>query len=273
MSNAVYGNNEYTTLEQRKKQLQSLSKPYVTPDVVYEAPATSGSSVDNSYNNAINELKSLYASELARQREEAAQRQARLEAQQLQLKNQRDEAINNAYTSGKESLNTAKDNSLATSYVAYMKGLKAMPQVAAAGGNGGYAQSLAAKQQLNYENNRNNIEQSYLENLRQLEADKNNALTSSAESYTQGLMGLQSDAQDYLASLNAMQNDANGYASQMESLIKGLKTAATNNKDAETAGYKIGNKTYTRDEYINHLIGLGMSKEEAYNYMKNNKLL
>lgn len=267
MSNAAFGENEYTNLDQRKKQQQSLSSPYVTPDVVYDPPkadATAG---------ALSELTSLYAGELARLREDQAKQQAQLAAQQLALKNQRDAQINAAYNNSKANLGTARDDALTSAYIANMKGLKNMPQIAAAGGNGGYAQSLAAKHQLNYENNRNSVEQNYINNLRQLEADRNAGLTASAESYTTGLMGLQADSQNYLNSLNALQKDATGYAADMESLIKKLGNTVNTGGDKEVSDYKIGNKTYTRDEYINHLIGLGMSKEEAYNYMKNNKLL
>lgn len=261
----------YTT-DRVTKYYKDKLKP---AEAVYETPSTnvSANSGTVAVNNAINELKSIYAAELERERKAAAERQAQLAAQQLALKNQRDAQINTAFNNSRDNLDVAKDNSLGSSYVAYMKGLKNMPQIAAAGGNGGYAQSLLNKQQLNYENNRGAIEQNYLDNLRQLEADKNAGLTASAEAYTTGLMGLQNNAQNYLNNLKALQNDVTGYAGQMQSLVKGLNNTVTNAKAEPTlAGYKVNGKTMTRQQYLDYLAGFGMSPEEAYEYLKNNNI-
>lgn len=252
------------------KEYKDKLKP---AEPVYETPTVDNTAY-NAYANALSQLQQMQQAELNRQREAYERQQAELKAQQLSLKNQRDAQINTAFNNSRENLGVARDDSLGSSYVAYMKGIKNMPQIAAAGGNGGYAQSLLAKQQLNYENNRGAIEQSYLNNLRQLEADKNNALTSSEQSYTEGLMGLQTNAQNYLNNLNALSDDATGYAAQMQSLVKGLGNTTSNAKaDKEITGYKVGNETMTPKQYLAYLKQFGYTAEEAYDYMKNNNLL
>lgn len=239
---------------------------------VYTTPDAGSGTV--AVNSAINDLKSMYAAELAKREKEAEERQAQLAAQQLALKNQRDAEINAAYNNSKNLLGTEKDNALAKAYTAYMQGRKNMPQIAAVGGNGGIAQSILAKQQLNYENNRNAVEQKYLEDLMQLDASKNAGLTASTEAYTTGLMGLQSNSQDYLDNLRALQNDVTGYAGQMETLLNKLNNKVTTaTATPKLTGYKVGGKTMSKEEYLAYLANLGMNAEEAYDFMKNNNIL
>ena len=168
--------------------------------------------------------------------------------QQAALKAQRDAQVNAAYSNAKNSLTGAKQASLKDSYVAYMQGLKNMPQISAVSGNGGYAQSLLAKQQLGYENNRAAIEQNYLNNLRELEANKAAGIISNQADYLDG-------AQDYLSRLASAQNSYSAPA------------AAT----AEYK-YKIGSQTMTRDQLLEYLASIGMTTEQAKAYMQRNNL-
>lgn len=253
---------------QRNQDITNASKA----EPVYTTPSAGSGTV--AVNSAINDLKSMYAAELAKREKEAAERQAQLAAQQLALKNQRDAEINAAYNNSKNLLGTEKDNALAKAYTAYMQGRKNMPQIAAVGGNGGIAQSILAKQQLNYENNRNAVEQKYLEDLMQLDANKNAGLTASTEAYTTGLMGLQSNSQNYLDNLRALQNDVTGYAGQMETLLNKLNNKVTTaTATPKLTGYKVGGKTMSKEEYLAYLANLGMNAEEAYDFMKNNNIL
>lgn len=289
--NSQIADNEYTTLEQRKKQNASRKEfapdykvPPTTAEPVYEkvtvsasAPAISGggSSGYDSYSSLLREMKNAQEAEYARQRAEYERQQALLKQQQLNLKNQRNAELNTAYDNSKTNLDTAKNASMKDSYIAYMQGLKRMPQVSAVSGNGGYAQSLLNKQQLNYENNRAGIEQNYLDNLRQLEEKKNAGLTAIESDYLNGIMGLETNAQNYLNQLSALDKDADSYATQMAGLIKSNipeTTAAKTTSNVFGGKYKVGGKTLSRDEYLAYLAGYGMDAEEAAAYMAKNKI-
>lgn len=233
-----------------------------------------GAGTSDSYMALLNQMKAAQQAEYDRQRRQYEQQQAQLRAQQLAVKNSRDNQINQAFNNSKNNLDTAKDSSLKDSYVAYMRGQKVMPQVAAVGGNGGYAQSLANKQQLNYENNRSSIQQNYLDNLRQLEQDRTAGLAANEENYLNGIMGLETNAQKYLDQLNALQKDDASYATQMASLIKsavpsGVSTSGTANF---TGKYRVGDKTMSRQELINYLIDYGMTPQQAADYLANNAI-
>ncbi len=223
------------------------------------------------YMDMLNEFKAAQQAEYDRQRREYEKQQARLRAQQLAAKQSRDNQINEAFNNSKLNLDNAKNNSLKDSYVAYMRGLKNMPQISAVSGNGGYAQSLANKQQLNYENNRTSMENQYLENLRQLEQERNAGLAASQESYVNGLMGLETNAQNYLDRLDALRKDEAGYADQMSKLIKDATPKVSATKEF-TGKYKVGNETMSRSELIDYLIGQGMTAREAAWWMEENKI-
>lgn len=175
--------------------------------------------------------------------------------QQAQLKGQKDAAVNAAYKNAKINLDNSREASLKDSYVAYMKGLKYMPQISAVSGNGGYAQSLAAKQQLNYESNRAAIEQNYLNSLRELEANKAAGLISNQENYLDG-------AQSYLSQLASMQKSY----SEPE-----VNTAATGTTTGEYK-YKVGSQTMSRAQLLEYLASLGLTTEQAKAYMDRNNL-
>ena len=178
----------------------------------------------------------------------------KLMAQQAEAKAQRDAAVNKAFNAAKANLEDNKNASLRDSYVAYMKGLKTMPQVNALGGNGGYAQSLATKQQLGYENKRASIQQGYIDALRELEANNAASLASNTDNYLTGVQNLEGTAQNYLAQLNMLQK---------------------NNAKTTTTGeykYKVGNKTMSRSALLEYLANLGYTEEQAEEYFKNNGL-
>ena len=171
-----------------------------------------------------------YLNELSRQR---AERQAMLDEQ---------------YNQGKKNIEDAAENSKKEAYVAYMHGIKNMPQAAAMYGSGGMAQSLANKSQLNYENNRNKIDAAKIAGLADLESD-----------YRAGVMDA---GENYLTRLSAVQ---------------GKGTAKSSGGKATTvAGYSIGNNKTVHtgsDEQaltglINELMGMGFTRQQAEEYIK-----
>lgn len=169
-----------------------------------------------------------------------------------QLQSQKEKQLADAYAKGKANLDLARDDALRNSYVAYMRGLKAMPQVSEASGNGGYSQSLATQQQINYENNRNNIENTYLAQLRELEADR-----------AAGDVDLQND-----------------YVTQLAALYNGGKSRSTGGSTGGTTGtvatgertYKMGNRVMTQAELAQYFKDKGWSAAEVDRYMTTHNL-
>lgn len=156
-----------------------------------------------------------------------------------QMQAERKAAADAAFKQGKANLDTAKTAALRDGYVAYMQGLRNMPQLTAAVGNGGYAQSLAAKQQLGYENNRAAVEQGYLDNLRELQANRDAQIVSGN--------------QDYLT--------------ELASLVKNTAEKAAAN---ENGGYRytLGGRTYDEQGLITYLKSLGMTQEAIARYLQ-----
>lgn len=172
--------------------------------------------------------------------------------QQAELKAQRDAQVAAAYDNAKANLDSTRKASLKDSYVSYMKGLKNMPQISAVSGNGGYAQSLLAKQQLGYENNRTAIKQDYMNNLRELEANKAAGIISNQADYLDG-------AQSYMSQLANMQKNYSAPAAAAPAVTGEYK-------------YKIGSQTLTREQLLDYLASIGMTTEQARAYMERNQL-
>lgn len=167
-----------------------------------------------------------------------------------QMKREKQAQVNAAFNQGKESLDNARAAANKDAYIAYMHGLKNMPQIAAMGGNGGYAQSLATKQQLNYENNRGNIYQKYMDNLRELEAAKANGIVAANQDYLTDMAGLIKSGAPAATAVGG--------------------TTTTNN--VWGGKYKVGSKTMSRDEYLAYLAGYGMDAAQAAEYMQKNNI-
>ena len=219
--NSQMGNNEYTTVEQRRKQ--NLSRLPVSQDPV-------GGSVGGSEGTAVTaDPFDAYKSLLKQMRNE---RQAQADA---------------AFEAGKDNLDRAREAAMRDSYVAHMQGLKNMPQVSAVSGNGGYTQSLLARQQMNYENNRNAIEQKYLDDLTQLQTNRDNGVISSN--------------QDYLAELAAIAKTNAGKTGA-------VKTSAAATATPAAYTYKLGGRTFTDQELVTYLKGQGMTQAEIARYMQ-----
>lgn len=224
--NSQMGNNEYTTVEQRKKQ--NISRLPVSQDPVGGSGGGSAGSAGTAVATAADPFDA-YKSLLKQMRNE---RQAQADA---------------AFETGKDNLDRAREAAMRDSYVAHMQGLKNMPQVSAVSGNGGYTQSLLARQQMNYENNRNAIEQKYLDDLTQLQTNRDNGVISSN--------------QDYLAELAAIAKSNAGKTGT-------VKTSATATATPAAYTYKLGGRTFTDQELITYLKGQGMTQAEIARYMQ-----
>lgn len=220
-------------------------------------------------------------------------------ASQDKLKAEQDALIGKNYDTSSGQLGTARQDSLQDSYVAYMKGLKNMPQISAVSGNGGYAQSLATKQQLNYENNRRAVEADYMNRLAALQSERDAALLDASNTYNTNLSNYDLNYQDKVANYNQNYADrvfdyTNQYndkvanynqlyneklaefnntsaqqaASAYESYINALKNAGSASTPVTTTsnvttGVKVGDKVMSTQEYINYLLSVGYSPAAA----------
>lgn len=172
----------------------------------------------------------LYLNELNRQRNE---RQAMLDEQ---------------YNQGKKNIEDAAEASNKDAYVAFMQGIKNMPQAAAMYGSGGMAQSLANKSQLNYENNRNKIAAAKLASLADLESD-----------YRAGVLDA---GDDYLTKLSAASGKSGSSGS------KGTTGKVTTYQLGDT-----GVKASSELAMYNQLRLMGMSQQEAEDYLIRNGVI
>lgn len=228
-------NNEYTNLEQRRKQY--LSQLPVSQDpVVTSKGGTDGAGAAATVADPAENAADGYLSILK------------------QMQKDKDRQVQAAYDDGKANLDAAREAANRDAYVAYMHGLKNMPQISAVSGNGGYAQSLATKQQLNYENNRAATHQNYMNNLRQLQANRDN--------------GIISNSNEYLTQLAAARKDE--AADAAKAAARAVTATAAAVPAANT--YKLNGKTYTDQEFVTYLKNMGMSQAEIARYMQSHGL-
>ena len=192
--------------------------PYITP------PGASINESTGSY-SVKNDAYSAYMAELERQR---AERQRMLDEQ---------------YNQGKQNIRDTARTSNKQAYIAYMQGLKNMPQAAAMYGSGGMAQSLANKSQLNYENNRKDIEKAKISALGELESD-----------YRSGVM---SGQDRYLTALKNAPDRVKTYSVPQYTTTLGDKTL-----------YKGGNKEQSIDALTSQLLSMGYTRAQITDYLK-----
>lgn len=185
--NGVETQSRYDPTDEQKKKAQEYANAMLTGKGQSNYGYLSPGQAVNAVTNASNPIKtsgggsssqdtavSAYLAELERQR---AERQALLDSQ---------------YNKGKQNIEDSAAASNKEAYISYMNGMKNMPQAAAMYGSGGMAQSLANKSQLNYENNRNNINAAKLSSLSDLEADYNSGVLSAGDDYLTKLASAQS---------------------------------------------------------------------------------
>ena len=147
----------------------------------------------------------------------------------------------------KKNLENAAADSNKQAYVAYMQGMKNMPQAAAMYGSGGMAQSLANKSQLNYENNRKNIEEAKLAGLADLESD-----------YRAGVINA---GEDYLTKLSAATAKATAKSG-------GGTTTATGYSIGDNQTVHTGSDEQALTSLVNELMGMGFTRKQAEEYIK-----
>lgn len=176
-----------------------------------------------------------------------------------ELRRQRDEkqaALDEQYEQGKRNIEEAAAESNRQAYIAYMHGMKNLPQQAAMYGNGGMAQSLANKSQLNYENNRNNIEVAKLGSLADLESD-----------YRAGVLDA---GDDYLTKLSAVQGISS--TAKTSGGSSGTKSAGSGSNTVYQIG-DTGVKAVSEVDLYNQLRLMGFTQRQAEDYMMRNGVI
>lgn len=222
-------------MDRQRKKAQQYAQAALEGKGSYVSPSQMANAVSNAYPASIthnggnytvqNSAYSAYMAELERQR---AERQRMLDEQ---------------YNQGKQNIRDTARASNKQAYIAYMQGLKNMPQAAAMYGSGGMAQSLANKSQLNYENNRKDIEKAKISALGELESD-----------YRSGMMNGQ---EQYLAALKNAPAEYKTYSGPVYTSTLGDKTL-----------YKGGNKEQSIDALTSQLLSMGYTRAQVTDYLK-----
>ena len=253
ISGSNYTDDVKTKIATATKVRNYIDAAKATPVTTPVTTTVSAAPADNGYNS--------YLAALSQQQAAYERQQAEMRAQQQALKAQRDAAVNEAYNTAKDNLGGAKESTLRDGYVAYMQGLKAMPQISAVNGNGGYAQSLATKQRVNYENNRAAAQQNYLAALKELEANRAAGLIANQENYLSGIQKMEDSASNYLQQLASL-----GDSFKMQTSAPAVTTTNV------TTGVKLGDKVMSTQDYINYLISVGYSPAAAAQLFKDKGL-
>ena len=166
--------------------------------MVTEQPAAAAQTQNASlYATAKNKTNDELAEELRKQREAEAKKAA----EEAKLRKEKTAAINKSRESEKKLLsqnltlskNAAKqtnNNNLRQLYIAYMQGVKGIPQQQASWGAGGEIESLKNRARVAYENNRAEENRSYADMLDEIQQNYNNDLKTLEDKYLRMLLDL-----------------------------------------------------------------------------------
>ena len=180
------------------------------------------------------------------------QRQARLDALQANYNNARSK-LDSSYASGETELNQDADEALRQAYISNMLNQKALnQQLAGQGITGGALESILARAYNTYGNNRNNIEQSRMDNLRSLLANYQGTLGDIEESYLSGMANADSDYSGAIA--NAMTNYYGNLADLQKQNIANQYKASLN---------KTGGSQSSKEQTLNTTIVNGLKNHKG----------
>lgn len=295
--NSGIGNNEYTNVADRKKQNFTVNaKVSQTPTGNTGDTGSTGSgsaggvitlTTQNSNKEYIDAINKNLASQLSaaeklktQQLDALTANKDKYIADQLALKEDQDALVNSNFDNASALLGRTNEDAQRQNYIAYMMGKKNMPQISAAIGNGGMAQSLLAKQQLGYEENRSAADQNYLDQLNEAIAQRDAALAQNGSAYTTNvssydlnyLNDIAKVESDYLAKVQNLENDAFNKklsveaANPVQVMTTTVPTSTKTSSGAST--YNINGKDYTAQEFVSYLKNMGMTQAEIANYMK-----
>lgn len=98
--------------------------------------------------------------------------------------------LNSGLATEKQAAEKANSDAMRQLYIAYMEGIKNMPQQAALWGAGGEIESLKTQKRLNYEDNRAKQNEKYMGVLGEIQQKYNSDLMELEEKYLKQLMNL-----------------------------------------------------------------------------------
>ena len=148
---------------------------------------TTNKAANKTSNKASTAVQNNANDELARQKALLLQ-QKRNEIEKQYTTNQNRLAAN--YDAEKLAAQQSNDELLRQLYIAYMQGIKNMPQQSALWGAGGEVESLKSRHRINYENNRARQNTQYSGIISELQQKYNNDLMELEEKYLKQLMNL-----------------------------------------------------------------------------------
>lgn len=183
----VYGNanthsmpyRAYVTEEKKPKVSTSTKKTGSGTQTVTTVTTPQKSSYDYGAAALAAEMRAQREAEAARAAEEARRRQEKINSINAN-KEKETKLLGDNLATQKTAAKLSNEDNLKQLYIAYMQGLRGVPQQQALWGAGGEIESLKNRSRLNYETNRakenraysatlNDIQQKYNDDLRQLE--------------------------------------------------------------------------------------------------------
>lgn len=202
------------------------------------------------------------------------------------------------YGQGKQNISDQATDSNRQAYIAYMQGIKNMPQSTAMYGSGGMVQSLANKSQLNYENNRMGVEKNKMNSLTDLENSYRGKVSEAENLYSQGVLDTNDSYRNSVLNVDdayydAMRDAEKNYLTQLanttmsvssnaKSTSSGKSSSGKSDGSSSNNGYAIesmGIKTSGKTEADNvlslydQLRAQGFTDAEAKYYMQINGII
>ncbi len=161
------------------KSAAAAAKSYSTSSTANTAAAATDKAADAAAKKAAAEAKARREAELEAERKEK-ERQEKIAAINS-IKAEELKYLGENYNNQKNAAKLASDNNMRELYIAYMQGLRGVPQQSALWGAGGEIESLKNRSRINYEDNRakesrsyagilGEIQRKYDDDLRELEA-------------------------------------------------------------------------------------------------------
>ena len=165
---------------------------YVTTSDTSSTNKTGGTNTKN--NNNSQTAKAQAAAEAAAKAQEEKERAEKERRRKLEAINKSKEKelkyLGDIYDSEKKEAKLASDDNMRQLYIAYMQGLRGVPQQSALWGAGGEIESLKNRLRLNYEDNRAKEDRRYAGDLGDIQRRYDNDLRDLEAKYLQRLLSV-----------------------------------------------------------------------------------
>ncbi len=192
--------NRYETIYNSDKRKENATGAELPPLPIYGTGASVGTVTETAPKQTV---KTVYQTSGAKKAASgtAAQQKTLQDQQKAQLAQQKKAALDanrqqamqmlgNNLAAEETAAKASNDDALRQLYIAYMNGIKQLPQQSALWGAGGSIESLKTQHRLNYEDNRAKQNKEYAGVLGEIQRRYNSDLLELEEKYLKQLMGL-----------------------------------------------------------------------------------